>query len=87
MLHNEAVGQVQTLLSLLEALMLTLNPSSSEARSPLAYERNFLYCLAWSLGGLLEPRDRSAFDGHLRALAPEAMPQVKLPGSPRFANP
>ena len=30
-LHNEAVGQVQTLLSLLEALMLTL-ASSPEAR-------------------------------------------------------
>lgn len=75
MLHNEAVGQVQTLLALLEAV-IKATPTGSEARTPLAYERHFLYCLAWGIGGLLAPEDRKLFDTHLRTLTAEALPQV-----------
>jgi len=74
-LHNESVSQVQTLLALLEAVMLTIAPQP-EARSPLAYERQFVYCLAWSIGGLLDPGDRRLFDAHLRSFKREAMPQA-----------
>ena len=74
-LHNEAVSQVQTLLALLEAVTLTL-PPQAEARTPLAYERHFVYCLAWSIGGLLDPGDRRLFDAHLRSLKRDAMPQA-----------
>jgi dynein heavy chain len=36
------------------------------------FERHFLYCVAWSLGGLLTPGDRVKFDAHLRSLTGEA---------------
>ena len=42
------------------------------APQPLAPERVrklFLYCLTWSLGGLLDPKDRAAFDADVRALS------------------
>jgi hypothetical protein len=76
-LHNESVSQVQTLLALLEAVMLTLAPQP-EARTALAYERQFVYCLAWSIGGLLDPADRRLFDAHLRSFKRDAMPQATL---------
>ncbi len=75
-LFNEAVSQVQTLLSLLEAILLAM-PASPEARSVLAYERHFLYSLAWSIGGLLEPKDRASFDRQLRTIKKDAMPVVR----------
>lgn len=74
-LHNESVGQVQTLLALLEGVMLTL-AATPEAKSATAYERHFMYCLAWSIGGLLDPKDRSPFDAQLRSLKTSALPQV-----------
>lgn len=74
-LHNEAVAQVQTLLDLLQAVLGGV-PTAAEARSLAAYERHFLYCLAWGVGGLLGADDRCAFDQQLRKLAPAAMPQV-----------
>lgn len=74
-LFNEAVSQVQTLLALLEAILPSLGPSP-EARSALAYERHFLYSLAWSIGGLLEAKDRGLFDNQLRSIRNEAMPLV-----------
>ena len=75
-LFNEAVSQVQTLLALLEAILPTM-PASPEARSPAAYERHFLYSLAWSLGGLLEPNDRLQFDLQMRSIRRGAMPDVR----------
>ena len=45
------------------------------AQPPLAPEKArklFLYCLVWSLGGLLDPKDRPAFDHDVRALSSKA---------------
>jgi dynein heavy chain, axonemal len=35
---------------------------------PEKVRRMFLYCLTWSLGGLLDPKDRPAFDHDVRAV-------------------
>ena len=71
-MHNEAVCQVGTLLTLLDG---ALAPAAvgSEILAPIHYTRLFLYCLTWSVGGLLPQSDRGAFDEHLRTLA-EDMP-------------
>jgi dynein heavy chain len=42
------------------------------------YERLFLYCLAWSAGGLLPKEERPAFDAQLRTLTQNLPPQVGL---------
>lgn len=36
-------------------------------------ERVFLYCIAWSLGGILESEDRHKLDNYLRGLS-DSMP-------------
>jgi dynein heavy chain, axonemal len=39
------------------------------------YERQFLFCLVWSLGGLLTPQDRVKLDSFIRTLTDQAPPQ------------
>lgn len=73
---NEQVCQVSTLLTLLTGVLKPLSGGSSGSSSaPLApahYERLFLYCTTWSLGGLLDSKDRLRFDAHLRSLTDQA---------------
>ena len=80
-MHNESVNQVQTLITLLTGI---LKPITGDASAPSAavlapdhYERIFIYCLAWSLGGLLDTKDRAPFDAHLRTLTSQAPKQVR----------
>ena len=80
-MHNESVNQVQTLITLLTGI---LKPITGDATAPSAavlapdhYERIFIYCLAWSLGGLLDTKDRVLFDAHLRTLTSQAPKQVR----------
>jgi dynein heavy chain len=41
---------------------------SHEALPEAKLERLFLYCLAWSLGGLLAEKERPALDAELRSI-------------------
>lgn len=38
-------------------------------------ERLFLYCLTWSLGGLLDVKERPSFDAELRSIASNMPPR------------
>lgn len=52
---------------------------SSGSSAPLShdhYERLFLYCATWSLGGLLDAKERPRFDAHLRSLTDQAPEKV-----------
>ena len=53
-------------------------PAHASAADPAAAamhaERLFVYCLIWSLGGLLPEGDRAPLDAELRAISPGAMP-------------
>ena len=81
-MHNEQVCQVQTLLTLLTGVLKPLaggssgGSGSSVALSPDHYERLFLYCATWSLGGLLDAKERPRFDAHLRSLTDQAPEKV-----------
>jgi hypothetical protein len=91
-MYNEEVCQVSTLLTLLSGVLKPLTGADaaaggggahassaaghSAALAPDHYERLFLYCATWSLGGLLEARDRPRFDAHLRAMTDQAPPKV-----------
>ena len=74
MMHNETACQVSSLLTLLDGALLKLLPLDDPAAAAQRAERVFVFCLAWSLGGLLTDRDRLAFDAELRAISPAAMP-------------
>lgn len=37
-------------------------------------ERLFIYCLCWSLGGLLSEKERPAFDAELRSVGASLLP-------------
>ena len=67
MLHNEVVCQVGTLLTLLDSVLAkSAAAAAGDAGAAAGMERVFLFSLAWSLGGLLDSRDRAAFDAELR---------------------
>lgn len=86
MMHNESVCQVNTLLTLLTGVLKPITgaaagggggAAAANILAPDHYERIFIYCLAWSLGGLLDTKDRVAFDAQLRTLTSQApKPQV-----------
>ncbi len=84
-MHNEAACQVSTLLTLLEGSLAAGDPPadpSSPAAAAVHAERVFVFCLTWSLGGLLHERDRPAFDAELRRLAPADL----MPPKVNFSN-
>ena len=70
--YNENVCQVGTLLKLLEGMLMPHDNLKEDQ-----YERIFLYCLVWSLGGLLDGEDRSAFSGELRKMATKKLPSLQ----------
>ena len=77
-MYNEAVGLVTTLMTLLNGCLLK-SVTENTALPPLHYERIFMYCMAWGLGGLLDVKDRPALDAELRSMS-EALPKkVSLP--------
>ncbi len=78
-MHNENVNQVSTLLTLLTGVLKPITGDSMASTTILAsdhYERIFIYCLAWSLGGLLDAKDRVLFDIQLRTLTNQAPKKV-----------
>ncbi|KAL6769277.1 DHC15 [Auxenochlorella protothecoides x Auxenochlorella symbiontica] len=76
----EACGLVGTLLTLLTGMLdgvASSAPDGGAAMTPTQapqLESVVLFCLAWSLGGLLENADRTGFDAKLRNLSQAAPP-------------
>lgn len=71
----EITCQINTLLTLLEG---SLSRVESSMVPELHMEHIFLYCLSWSLGGVLHESDRYAFDSTLRSTTLHAMPSKVL---------
>ena len=74
-MSNEAVCQVGTLMTLLNGCLLK-SVNANETLDGAHYERIFLYCLAWAVGGLLDVKDRPAFDTELRTLSQAVPPKA-----------
>ncbi|CAD7698753.1 unnamed protein product [Ostreobium quekettii] len=66
-LFNEEVCQVSTLTTLLDS-MLQHCVNTNEILSPDKYEKVFLFCLVWSLGGLLDNKDRPQFSQEVASI-------------------
>lgn len=64
-MFNESVSQVGTLTTLLDGCIKTYTEKQG-GLDGVKLERLFIYCLAWSLGGLLNEKDRHSFDAEVR---------------------
>ncbi|KAH9103464.1 hypothetical protein AeMF1_002875 [Aphanomyces euteiches] len=65
------VGQASRLYNLMTGLLMGEHGtylSEDPAILPKQLEKLFLYCITWSVGGLLEPEDRAKFDEWLRKI-------------------
>lgn len=60
-MYNERALVIITLLKLLEGC-LSSSVAANETYQPDHYERIFIFCLTWSVGGLLDLKDRVGFD-------------------------
>lgn len=67
-MYNEQVCQVGTLLTLLHSSLKSCRDAGKQLTEQHV-ERIFLFCLTWSLGGLLDMKDRPLFDHELRSSA------------------
>lgn len=76
-MYNEAVCQVTTLMTLLNGCLLK-SVTENSALAPATYERFFLYCLAWGLGGLVDVKDRPALDAEFRTMSDQMPKKVRL---------
>jgi dynein heavy chain, axonemal len=74
-LNCTRVGMIEGMLSLLQSMLGKAELSDSEEDLQSELERIFLFCMAWSLGGLLSGDDRKKFDMWMRELCPGNMPQ------------
>ena len=79
---NEVLCQVQTLLDILQACLISA-VEHNETYSEGHYERIFLYALAWSIGGLLDSKDRVTFDGMIREKC-DNMPVKEMDGDTMY---
>ena len=75
-MYNEAVCQVTTLMTLLNGCLLK-SVKDNSTLPPVHYERIFMYCMAWGLGGLLDVKDRPALDAEMRNMS-DALPKKVL---------
>ena len=73
MMWNERVCTVQQVMDLLTSFLAD-SVAAGSVLSEVHYERAFLYCLAWGIGGLLSEKDRPLFDAELRTISKE-MPE------------
>lgn len=69
----QSICLVGTLLSLLSGALL---PHFDDTLPLAHYKRIFNYCIAWSLGGLLNDTQRLQFDSQLRSISDEMPPKV-----------
>ncbi|PNH08753.1 Dynein gamma chain, flagellar outer arm [Tetrabaena socialis] len=67
-MYNEQVSIVTTVMTLLNGYLRSFKEAGTSL-SDTKYERIFLYCMTWSLGGLLEMKERPLFDQELRSFA------------------
>ncbi|RHY37518.1 hypothetical protein DYB25_000117 [Aphanomyces astaci] len=77
------IGQASRLYSLMTGLLMGDHGtylSEDPAILPKHLEKLFLYCITWSVGGLLEPEDRVKFDEWLRKMDDNGLMPVCDPG-------
>jgi dynein heavy chain len=71
LVYNETACTLAAMRTLMDGCL----PDAGSTNIPAhKVRRIFLYCLTWSLGGLLDPKDRPAFDADVRAVGGDDLP-------------
>ena len=71
LVYNETACTLAAMRTLMDGCL----PDEGAAQLPAEkVKRIFVYCLTWSLGGLLDPKDRPAFDADVRSTGGEELP-------------
>jgi dynein heavy chain len=73
-MYTPPIIRVSNLINLLDAL-LQKHIESGVNLQPIEYEKLFIYCAAWALGGLLENEEREKFHKYLEGLG-APLPQI-----------
>lgn len=81
-MFNQAVCTVAQLCTLMDGC-LKASMAANEILSESHYERLFVYCMCWSLGALLSPKDRESFDKEVRKQC-ENLPMKMAEGETLF---
>ena len=74
-MFNEQVSQIGTLSTLLNGYIKSFKEMGGKQLTEAVYERIFLFCLSWSIGSLLEVKERPSFDNELRSFASNMPPK------------
>jgi dynein heavy chain, axonemal len=73
--YNETACTLAAMRTLMDGCLGSDEASGQHAADKV--KRIFIYCLTWSLGGLLDPKDRPAFDADVRKLGSALLPVNK----------
>eukprot|EP00941_MAST-03F_sp_MAST-3F-sp1_P001388 g1388.t1 len=65
------VGKISACFRLLQTLLSEGDLSDNTETLAMEIEKMFLYCVAWTVAGLIEPEDRPRLDEYLRSIDPE----------------
>jgi dynein heavy chain, axonemal len=71
-MYNETACTLAAMRTLVDGCLGSEEATAQHA--PDKVKRIFIYCLTWSLGGLLDPKDRPAFDADVRSLGDVPLP-------------
>lgn len=72
LVYNETACTLAAMRTLMDGC--GLGGDGAAAMPAMTVQRLFVYCLTWSLGGLLDQKDRPAFDADIRALGGPELP-------------
>ena len=72
LVYNETACTLAAMRTLIDGCLRDDGSSAAGQHAPEKVRCIFLYCLTWSLGGLLDPKDRPSFDHDVRAIGAAA---------------
>lgn len=78
-MHNEVACTLAAMRTLMDGCLGNSEVLAGSVQVPeMTLKRYFVYCMTWTLGGLLGVRERSLFDADVRAVGAPPLPCLSL---------